>query len=256
MYKTYNGDCLNIMKDLSANTIDLFICDLPYGCLGEHKKGGGTPRPGTDGAFGGCKWDNPIDLDKFWEQVERLSRNEHTPVIHFCNTRFGYELMKSKEKWFRYDLVWEKTNAVGFLTANKMPMRSHENIYVFAKKGANYNRIDISGNFPAGGGGRSSANYLPISDLPNLSKTTPAGVRCVKSVITIANKKKKGNHPTAKPDELYKWLIERYCPEGGTILDPTAGSFTSCKTAVKIGRNAIGIEKDTTFYNKFSKIDD
>jgi site-specific DNA-methyltransferase (adenine-specific) len=62
-------------------------------------------------------------------------KNDHTPIIQFCNTRFSFELMKSKPDWFRYDLVWEKTNAVGFLCANKMPMRSHENIYVFAKKG-------------------------------------------------------------------------------------------------------------------------
>lgn len=224
------------MKDLSANSIDLFLCDLPYGCLKD-----------------ACEWDETLNLDKFWEQVKRLAKNDHTPVIHFCSTKFGHELITSNPKWFRYDLVWQKTNAVGFLSANKQPMRAHENIYVFSKAGAYYERIDISGDFPAGGGGRSTANFLPISELPNLSEKTEAGRRCVTSVITVANKKKKRGHPTAKPEALYKWLIERYCPPGGMILDPTAGSFTSCKTAVKLGRRAIGIEKEKTFFDTFSK---
>lgn len=230
-YRAIHGDCLEVMKDLSANSIDLFLCDLPYGCLT-------------------CEWDTVLNLQQFWDQVKRLAKNEHTPVIHFCNAKFGYELIKSNEKWFRYDLVWEKTNAVGFLSANKMPMKSHENIYVFSKAGAYYERIDISGNFPAGGGGRSSANYLPIAGMPNLG-TTEAGRRCVKSVLTFANKKKKGGHPTAKPEELYKWLIERYSPAGGTVLDPTAGSFTSCKVARQLGRHAIGIEMNKDYFEKY-----
>lgn len=108
------GDCLELMKTLPDKSIDLFICDLPYGCLGPDKAGGGviTERKDTGGAFGGCDWDIKIDLDKFWEQVERLMKNDHTPIIQFCNTRFGYDLIKSKEKWFRYDIVWSKSNGV------------------------------------------------------------------------------------------------------------------------------------------------
>ena len=254
-----HGDCLQVMKDLSANSIDLFLCDLPYGCLSNgnpkrkrfiNGKDTGTILEGQ--TIGGCSWDIPIDLEKFWIQVKRLARNDHTPVIHFCNTRFGHELITSNPKWFRYDLVWQKTNAVGFLSANNMPLRGHENIYVFSKAGAYYERIDISGNFPAGGGGRSTANYLPISGMPNLG-TTEAGRRCVTSIVTVANKKRKGGHPTQKPEELYEWLIRRYCPEGGTVLDPTAGSFTCCRVAARLGRKAIGIEKDEGFFKKFSK---
>jgi hypothetical protein len=199
---------------------------LPYGCLTNNNNatrkrfvdGVDTGTTITHEVIGGCAWDIKIDLEKFWEQVERLMKDDHTPIIHFCNTKFGYELIKSKEKWFRYDLVWSKTNGVGFLSANKMPMRSHENIYVFSKKGARYNRIDVEG--------------------------------CVKSVVTVANKKGKDKHPTQKPDELYKWLIERYSNPGDTILDPTAGSFASCFTANDLGRQAIGIEKDDKFYEK------
>jgi site-specific DNA-methyltransferase (adenine-specific) len=168
----------------------------------------------------------------------------------FCNARFGYELIKSNESWFRYDIIWEKTNAVGFLRANKAPMTSHELIYVFSKKGAYYKRIDLVGDYPKGGGGRSSVNFVPIGSMPNLSRTTAEGRRCVKSVVCIANKKEKNGHPTAKPEELYEWLITRYVPEGGTLLDPTAGSFNSILAAKKLGVKGIGIEMNPNFFYK------
>jgi len=239
------GDCLEVMKDLSANSIDCFICDLPYGCL--------TNKPHS--AKSGCSWDIKIDLDKFWEQVKRLAKDEHTPVIHFCTTRFGAELIASNPSWFRYDLVWSKPNGVGFLSANKQPLRSHENIYIFSKKGAYYKRVDIEGDFPKSHskGNKplvSSNTYNGGNPLPNTPTIDNSTFRCVKSVIEVANKKGRGNHPTQKPMELYKWLIQRYCPDGGTILDPTAGSFSSCFAARELGIKSIGIEKDETFYKK------
>jgi len=257
-----HGDCLDLMKELPNKSVDLFVCDLPYGCLtggaGKEKtrrrfqngEDTGTLIKQTEGVIAGCSWDVPIDLNAFWVQIKRLCKNDHTPVLMFCNTRFGYELIKSNESWFRYDLIWSKSNGVGFLSANKQPLRSHELIYVFSKKGANYNRVDIQGDFPAGGGGRSKSSVYPsLNGIPNL-QTTEAGRRCVKSVIEVANKKGKGNHPTQKPDELYEWLITRYSKEGDTILDATAGSFASCFTAQRLNRNAIGIEKNDEFYNK------
>lgn len=250
----YNADCLEKMKDISANSIDLVICDLPFGCLSPKEinvtRGGDYPDGGR--AMTSCPWDVQLNLDKFWEQVKRIRKNEHTPCLHFCTTRYGYDLIKSNEKEFRYDLVWAKPNAVGFLAANKKPMSAHEMIYVFSKAGSYYKRIDISGDFPSGGGGRSSANFLPISGMPN-SGTTKEGSRCVKSWIYCSNKKTKGGHPTAKPLELYKFLIERYCPPGGTVLDPTFGSGTSAIAARALGRKYIGIEKDKGFYDKAVK---
>jgi site-specific DNA-methyltransferase (adenine-specific) len=212
------GDCLEIMPTLPSKSIDCFMCDLPYGCLTTAK--GSTPfgRNTKGPANSGCAWDIKINLDLFWEQVKRLAKNDHTPVLMFCTTKFGAELIASNPTWFRYDLVWSKPTGTGFLSANKMPLRSHEMIYVFSKKGANYKRINIEEH-------------------------------CVKSVIEIANKKAKGNHPTQKPAELYEWLLKRYCPEG-TMLDPTAGSFTSCFVAEKLGLKAIGIEMNEEFYNK------
>jgi DNA modification methylase len=232
----YNSDCLLKMKDIPSKSVDLIICDLPFGCL-----------TGTKTA--GCTWDVKINLEAFWKEVRRIRKNDHTPTIHFCTTKFGFDLYASNPDEFRYDLVWAKPNATGFLAANKMPMRSHEMMYVFSKAGATYERIDISGDFPSGGGGTSSANFLPISGMPNTG-TTKEGSRCVKSWIFCSNKKTKGGHPTAKPLELYKFLIERYCPSGGTVLDPTFGSCTSGLAARELQRKYIGIEMNKEFFDK------
>ena len=236
------GDCLEVMKTLTDKSVDCFICDLPYGCLtGDGKKeqkrkrfingkDTGTEIKQTEGVIAGCSWDVKLDLEKFWEQIERLMKNENVPIIHFCNMRFGVELIQSKPKWFRYDIVWEKTNAVGFLSANKQPLRAHENIFVFSKKGAYYNRKDIEGDFK-----------------------TVESKRCLRSVIKSGIAKKKNQHPTQKPLDLYSMLIERYCPPDGTVLDPTAGSFNSCFAARALGRKAIGIEMNKQFYDKAVK---
>jgi len=250
---------LEVMKTLPDKSIDLFVCDLPYGCLtnqtGESKGFARPSHAGTNlelklGALTatGCAWDVKIDLTQFWIQVKRLCKNDHTPVLMFCSTKFGVDLINSNPDWFRYDLVWNKSNAVGFLQANKMPMRSHEMIYVFSKKGANYTRVDITGDFPnTNEGGSTRTNVYKV--VPG-HRTSNEGRRCVKSVVEIANKKGRGRHPTQKPDDLYAWLIERYSREGDTVLDPTAGSFASVFTAERLGRRGIGIEMDKGFYDK------
>lgn len=251
-----HGDCLEVMRTLPDKSIDLFVCDLPYGCLTNKKHADGTEGKSKGGkmysATTGCSWDIPLDLGKFWEQVERLAKDEHTPVLHCCSTKFGYELIKSKESWFRYDLVWSKSRGVGFLSANKMPLRSHEMVYVFSKKGANYYRKDIEGDFPAYVGSHSAAKVYNL-EKPDKEgyKKVDNGKRCVRSVLTIGNESNKGEkHPTQKPEELYEWLITRYSKEGDTILDPTAGSFASVKTATRLNRKAIGIELNDDYYKK------
>ena len=247
-----HGDCLEKMKSIPDKSVDCFICDLPYGCLSGRAIGKNAEKKKCfSGDAMGCAWDIKIDLVEFWEQIKRLSRNDHTPCLMFCTTKFGNELINSNPDWFRYDIVWAKTNGVGFLSANKQPLRSHELIYVFSKKGAYYKRVDITGDFPkpspSGTGNAGGSVYGKIKQNNNEDRT---GIRCVKSVIEIANKKGRGHHPTAKPAELYKWLLERYCPEGGTMLDPTAGSFNSVFTAKDMGLKAIGIEKDDKFFWK------
>ena len=255
----HNGDCLEVMKEIPAKSIDLIICDLPYGCLASGFKGdGGEVKRFIDGketqnkikTEGGCSWDVKIDLEAFWKEVKRIRRSDHTPTIHFCTTKFGYDLIKSNPDEFRYDLVWDKTRGVSFLSANKMPIRSHETIYVFSKAGAFYERKDIIGDFPAVGGGRSRASYIEAINGLKENKIAEAGRRCVKTVIPISAPLSKGQHPTEKPTNLYTFLIERYCPAGGTVLDPTGGSCNSVFEAFRLGRNAIGIEKDDGFFKK------
>jgi site-specific DNA-methyltransferase (adenine-specific) len=251
------GDCLELMKTLPDKSVDLFLCDLPYGCLSGGYRATGV-NPNNDGESrnppSNCSWDIPIDLTAFWVQVKRLCKNDHTPVLMFCSTKFGYELIKSNEDWFRYDLVWNKKRGVSFLTANKMPMRSHELIYVFSKKGANYNRVDYQGEFEPNPL-RTTTHTTTFSTFRPASKVhirneNDGTHRCVLSVIDVSTKTIKGRHPTQKPDDLYEWLITRYSKEGDTILDPTAGSFASCFTAERLGRNAIGMEMDKEFYDK------
>lgn len=256
-----HGDCLEVMKDLSANSIDCFICDLPYGCLSvngkpkiseEKKEQYGKGR--IQSQPGGCMWDIPIDLTEFWTQVRRLAKDDHTPVLMFCTTKFGADLINSNPKWFRYDLVWDKQRGVSFLSANKMPMRSHEMIYVFSKAGAHYERVDISGDFPdvkPWGKKKTASVYNFKDEAPK--PVVEGGRRCVKSVIQLMNFGKKNQHPTEKPVALYEWLIARYCPAGGTVLDPTAGSFNSVQAAINLKRKAIGIEKDDGFFEKARK---
>ena len=260
----YNADCLVKMRDVPDKSISLIICDLPYGQLATKQNNNITlkriengvvtgKRAETPNGFtGGCAWDVKIDLTEFWKQVKRIRKDDKVACIHFCNTKFGNDLINSNPKEFRYDLVWCKSNAVGFLSANKKPMSSHEMIYVFSKQGANYNRIDIEGDFPKGGGGKvKNANFNPRVGLyVTDTHITEAGRRCVKSWFEIANKKDKGGHPTAKPKELYEWLISRYSIPGDTILDPTFGSCNSGEVARQLGRNYIGCEMNKEFYDK------
>ena len=300
-----NGDCLEVMKTLPDKSVDCFICDLPYGQLDKSRPA--DPENSNHLHYSGkgqtgCSWDVKIDLAKFWEQVERLAKNDHVPIIHFCNTKFGIDLINSKPSWFRYDLVWNKERGVSFLLANKMPMKSHEMIYIFSKKAAYYNRIDIVGDFKPykaidnesttrvvkvgsgrlksdgnDGTTRCALSVITVDETPKkkewkrnrareiegkaiTSKQYGAtragdiiqtggegGKRCVLSVINMSKPNTKG-HPTEKPLALYHWLIERYCPKGGTVLDPTAGSFNSVEAAHDIGRHGIGIEMDDGFY--------
>jgi site-specific DNA-methyltransferase (adenine-specific) len=206
--------------------------------------------------IGGCAWDIKIDLVEFWKQVKRLAKDDHSPVLMFCNTKFGNELINSNPKWFRHDLVWDKGRGVSFLSANKMPMKSHEMVYVFSKKGVYYNRIDIKGDFKATPrvGGMKGSKTHNVSNVYNSrvedTRDTPPDERCAVSVIKVNNSAGKGKHPTEKPMELYEWLLSRYVRKDGLVLDPTAGSFNSILVAKRLGFKAIGIEMDNKFYWK------
>lgn len=256
----HHGDCLEVLKTIPDKSIDLIICDLPYGCL----TGGGITNKETAEKYGrkgterisGCAWDIKIDLKPFWDQIRRIRRSDHSPTIHFCTTKFGNELINSNPSEFRYDLVWDKQRGVSFLSANKMPMRSHEMIYVFSKAGAFYERKDIEGDFKGWKVDKkdsSKTSTLASTQYGKAKKTSGEGgdgKRCALSVIQHPTSATRSGHPTEKPESLYRFLIERYCPPGGTVLDPTFGSGNSVFTAFAMGRSAIGIEKDLKFFEK------
>jgi site-specific DNA-methyltransferase (adenine-specific) len=245
------GDCLEKMKSIPDKSVDLIICDLPFGCLGPQKKGGGIPRVNTDGAFGGCSWDIKIDLEIFWKQIKRIRKNEHSPTLMFTTTKYGYELIKSNEREFRYDLVWDKGRGVSFLTVNKLPMRSHEMIYVFSKAGAKYNRIDIEGQFASWKSHEHKSFTNTVVEYSGINKANAndGTHRCMLSVINMKKPNTLG-HPTEKTEELYKFLIRRYSDAGDVVLDPTFGSANSGFACKELNRNYIGIEKDEKFFWK------
>jgi len=254
------------MKQIPDKSVDLIICDLPYGCLGrggngiydrgeEQVKKLWISKEGNTDALKarGVDWDIKIDLEAFWKQIRRIRSSDHSPCIHFCSTKFGSEIINSNDSEFRYDLVWDKQRGVSFLSANKMPMRSHEMIYVFSKAGAFYERKDITGEFKGWKVKREGIPSEKSIQYGTKRNNTEGGdgKRCVLSVIReMGGNRKTNGHPTEKPCDLYKWLIERYCPPGGTVLDPTFGSGNSVFTAFAMGRSAIGIEKDETFFKK------
>jgi len=124
LLEIYNDDCFNIFPKIKDKSIDLFILDLPYGETS-------------------CSWDTCIDLERMWVEIKRMMKPSAV-ICFFCTTKFGYSLIKSNEKWFKYDLIWKKSRKVGFLSANKRQLRNHENIYVFNND--NNDDIEITRN--------------------------------------------------------------------------------------------------------------
>ena len=116
-----NGDCIKLMKDVPDKSIDLLICDLPYGETN-------------------CKWDIKIDMEQFWKEFKRIRKSKRTACIHFCSTKFGYEIIKSWEKGYKMDMVWKKRNKTGGLQSRHRPMRNHEMVYFFYEQSPKYNR--------------------------------------------------------------------------------------------------------------------
>jgi DNA modification methylase len=245
----FHGDCLEVMKELPDRSIDLFLCDLPYGVL---DKGGSvharnyaerTDRPRKDtykmfdskeeikfgkkcGKTYGTSnaWDVVIPWEPFWTQVKRLRKNAHSVVLFFCQGKFMADAICTNKDEFRLALVWDKKVLTNFFDANRRPCYNHEQILVFAEKSAFYHRVNYEGKCPT-----------TIIRSDNLSYIKCRGARY---------------HPTEKPIDLYKRLVSWYCPPGGTMLDPTAGSCNSIIAAGQTGRNAIGIEKNEGYFNK------
>ena len=236
----FHGDCLEVMKELPDRSIDLFMCDLPYGCLstkGEgvhHKmdrlstKRGGIFANDKGMTYGHSNpWDIVIPWEPFWKEIRRLRKNAHSVVLFFCQGKFMADAICSNREEFRLALVWDKKVLTNFFDANRRPCYNHEQILVFAEKSAFYHRVNYEGKCPT-----------TIIRSENLAHIKCHGARY---------------HPTEKPIDLYKRLVSWFCPSGGTMLDPTAGSCNSIIAAGQLGFKAIGIEKNDVFFEKGSE---
>ena len=221
-----NGDCLEKMKTIDENAVDLLFCDLPYG--------------ETD-----CKWDCLIDLKLFWCEVNRVCKI-NAPMFFTCSTKFGVSLINSNSKNFRYDMVWIKSVPVGFLTARKMPMRKHEMLYVFYRKQPLY---DIDNNHTHTSKETTKNRKVgvyegePKSKISIIKKYTPT---LPNSILEIPSEK--GIHPTQKPVGLMEWILKYYTRENDLVLDPTMGSGSTGVACKNTNRNFIGIEMDEEIF--------
>ena len=228
--KIYNMDCLEGMKLIPDRSIDMILCDLPYGTTQN-------------------KWDSVISLDKLWEQYNRVIK-DNGAIALTAQTPFDKVLGASNLKMLKYEWVWLKNRGTGHLNAKKMPMKAHENILVFYKKLPTYNpqmrkgeayiRKDCNkqslnkGNYgeqvesitTVNNGGRYPLDYL---EFPIVERTI---------------------HPTQKPVELFEYLIKTYSNEGETVLDNCSGSGTTAIACLNANRNYIGFELEEEYYIK------
>jgi site-specific DNA-methyltransferase (adenine-specific) len=214
------GDCLEVMQTIADKSVDLILCDLPYGTTQN-------------------KWDSVIPFDALWSAYERVCRGA---VVLTASQPFTSALVQSKPEWFRYAWVWEKASATGHLNAKRMPMKLHEDILVFSRAPAPYNP---QGLVPYGKVTRRGGNggNFGASGTENLQEFT----NYPRSILRFANDPKPV-HPTQKPVALMEYLIRTYTNEGDTVLDNCMGSGTCGVAAANTGRKFIGIERDPGYF--------
>jgi site-specific DNA-methyltransferase (adenine-specific) len=231
----YNEDCFNIFPKIEDKSIDLFVLDLPYA----NKKFGNCTA---------CAWDTPIDLEKMWKEIKRIMKPNAT-IIHFCNTKFGFALIESNPKWFRYDLIWKKSRKVGFLSANKMPLRQHENIYIFKDNQGTYNPQKTEGKPYKHGADNNPNNVYGITkEKGTIIKTDRHPTSIIDNTILKYNNPHKTIHRTEKPVGLLEYLIKTYSNEGDLIMDFTMGSGSCGVACYNTKRKFIGVEMDKDIY--------
>lgn len=230
--RTYFGDCLDVMKLIDNNSIDMILCDLPYG----------TTR---------CRWDSVIDLRKLWIEYKRIIK-VNGAIVLTAQTPFDKVLGASNLEMLKYEWIWEKTQATGHLNAKKMPLKAHENILVFYKDLPTYNPQKTNGHKPI----NSYTKYVKTqnnTELYGKMKQEISGGgdtdRYPRSVLLYSSDKQKSClHPTQKPLALMEYFIATYSNEGETILDNCAGSGTTGLAAKNLNRNYIMIENDEVNY--------
>ena len=224
------GDCLELMKDIPDKSIDLILCDLPYG----------TTK---------CNWDTVIPFEPLWEQYSRIIK-DNGAIVLFGSEPFSTTLRYSNLKNYKYDWKWIKTKPSGHLNAKKQPLRSYEDICVFYKKQCTYNPQNlIYGEFNNNRPSRSkktkgSYTYGIEKDF-DISKCKGYP----KNLLNFSNKNNKLLHPTQKPVALLEYLIKTYTNEGDVVLDNCMGSGSTGVASINTNRNFIGIELSEEYYN-------
>ena len=229
----YNEECIDGMKRITDGSVDMILCDLPYG----------TTRN---------KWDEIIPFDLLWAQYNRVIK-DNGAIVLTAQTPFDKVLGSSNIKNLKYEWIWRKENGTGFLNAKKMPLKDHENVLVFYKKLPTYNPQMRTGFKPyikkggggGGGGGGGSSNYNPYKDVATVSD----GERFPLTSLMFKRDKDK-IHPTQKPVALFEYLIKTYTNEGEIVLDNCMGSGTTAIACMNTNRNFIGFELDKEYYDK------
>lgn len=224
------GDCLERMKEIPDGSVDLILCDPPFG----------TTRN---------KWDSIIPLDLMWEELKRLVKLSGALVMT-ASQPFTTSLIASNFKDFRYCLVWEKQKGSDPLNANRKPLKAHEDIVVFYGKQPTYNPQFTQGA-PYSGRADKSVKSSNFNSANVVAGRGSDGKRFPKSVIKISNEgmNSKNLHPTQKPVALMEYLTKTYTNEGETVLDFTMGSGTTGVACRNLNRKFIGVEMDENYFN-------
>ena len=231
MIDLYQGDCLTEMSKVPDHTVNMIFTDLPYGT--------------TKNA-----WDVPIPLDCLWEQYRRVLKPGGA-VLLFAQMPFSADLINSNRRWYRYEWIWHKTIPVGFLNANRMPLRTHENILVFYEHLPTYHPQKTPGKpYTALRSARATHNYGHF----DRATTINDGERCPRDVLTFSNGNNASKiHPTEKPVDLLEYMIRTYTDAGDIVLDSCMGSGSCGVACQRLGRDVIGIEKDPGYFEAARK---
>ena len=236
----YNEDCLQGMKQIPDGTIDAVICDLPYGVLNGESEGG--------------SWDTIIPFEPLWAEYRRVCKPT-AAIVLFAQGMFTADLMHSNPKMWRYNLIWKKGNRCsGFLNANRMPLRNHEDICVFYDKLPTYNPQKTKGAINHGSGDVKTFNNRCYGNF-DIVETDKSGMKFPLSVIDFEKDfdLKQVWHPTQKPVDLLRYLVLTYTNEGDTVLDNCMGSGTTAIACIKERRHFIGFELSKEYFDKAVK---
>lgn len=227
----HQGDCLKVMKEIPDESVDMILCDLPYG----------TTRN---------KWDSIIQFDALWEQYKRIIK-PGCAIVLFGSGMFTAKLMLSNESMWKYNLIWEKTTPTGFLNAKIMPLRSHEDICVFGRGKLTYNPQKTSGHKRKVSTAEHKRNCRATENYGTHGLSSyDSTERYPRSVLKFKTDKQKcALHPTQKPVALLEYLIRTYTNDGEIVLDNAMGSGSTGVACVNTGRKFIGIELDLDYYH-------